>query len=158
MRAFAFCQHAGYLSCIPTFNTKSKVQTEHNDQDNEPHLSLMNFTFVSDENLFIMTTRRDTKKFADITTNPKVAILVHDFSCIRNLVSEQGFRKTQSVTLNGVATVREGADVDRYKQLHLANNPAYPQFILGDSIAVITVAIDRAQICDINDRVTKWPK
>lgn len=49
----------------------------------EPHLSLMNFTYVQKEETIVLCTRRDTKKFGQLTTNPKVAILVHDFPHVR---------------------------------------------------------------------------
>jgi uncharacterized pyridoxamine 5'-phosphate oxidase family protein len=47
--------------------------------DGNPHLSLMNFTYSRPDEVIILSTRRNTKKFFQIVDNPKVAILVHDF-------------------------------------------------------------------------------
>lgn len=70
-------------------------------ENNEPHLSLMNFTYVAAKEVIVLCTRRDTKKFSQIVSNPKVgicgrhpplnvlilraqvAILVHDFPHVR---------------------------------------------------------------------------
>ena len=38
----------------------------------------------------------------------------------------------------------------------MLNNPDYSQFIVGDDIAVVTIKIQKARMCDINDRVSYW--
>ena len=45
----------------------------------QPHLSLMNFTYFKQEELIIMTTRRDTRKLTNLITNRQIALLLHDF-------------------------------------------------------------------------------
>ena len=62
-------------------------------------------------------------------------------------------RPKYSITLNGTVRVQAGELAERYRQLHLARNRAYSQFILGDDIAIITVHLTRARVCDVNDRV-----
>lgn len=42
------------------------------------------------------------------------------------------------------------------RAIHLKNNPDYSQFIAGDDIAVIKIAVEKARMCDINDRVSYW--
>jgi hypothetical protein len=34
----------------------------------------------------------------------------------------------------------------------MENNPDYKQFIIGKDIAVLTIRIDRARMCDVQDR------
>lgn len=65
---------------------------------------------------------------------------------------------TYSITLNGVARVQPagGAEAERYRAVHLRNNEAYAQFIEGPRIAVLTVHVTSARICNIADRVTYW--
>jgi hypothetical protein len=55
----------------------------------------MNFTYCRKEEVIILSTRRNTKKFYQIVENPKVAVLIHDFPVA----------KQWSITLNGVAEV-----------------------------------------------------
>ena len=83
--------------------------------DGNPHLSLMNFTYCRKEEVIILSTRRNTKKYYQIVENPKVAVLIHDFpveiverspsgSCKIN-DEENKNAKQWSITLNGVAEV-----------------------------------------------------
>lgn len=83
--------------------------------DGNPHLSLMNFTYCRKEEVLILSTRRNTKKFYQIIENPKVAVLIHDFPAEVVLPSpsasgestgaEKKAAKQWSITLNGVAEV-----------------------------------------------------
>ena len=81
--------------------------------DGNPHLSLMNFTYCRKEEVIILSTRRNTKKFYQIVENPKVAVLIHDFPVDTSprgsiIAPEPELRnaKQWSITLNGVAEVR----------------------------------------------------
>jgi len=48
-------------------------------QDSAPHLSLMSYTYVPESGTILFSTRRNTKKCANLKANPRVAILLHDF-------------------------------------------------------------------------------
>jgi len=122
--------------------------------NDEPHLSLMNFTYHQEEEIIIMCTRRNTKKFEQMTASSSVAILIHDFPHLA--VGDSGHNKTMSVTLSGVSEVCSQRDEEKYRELHLRHNPDYAQFIVGDDIACILIKVDRARMCDIKDRVTQW--
>ncbi len=80
-------------------------------QEGEPHLSLMNFTYYQEEDIVIICTRRNTKKFAQLYRNPKVAVLIHDFPHLNNIPANQDnfealHGKSWSITLNGTSNVR----------------------------------------------------
>jgi len=127
--------------------------------DGEPHISLMNFTYHQDEEVIIMCTRRNTKKFDQMSCSSSVAILIHDFPHLNEQASSsQTHGKTYSVTLNGVsqALPENSADEAKYRSIHLQRNPDYSQFIEGN--AVILVKVDCARSCDIKDRVQFWQK
>ena len=47
---------------------------------------------------------------------------------------------------------------ERYRAIHLAANRSYSQFIVGEDIAIITVNLQRARVCDVNDRVAHFAK
>ncbi|EKX50111.1 hypothetical protein GUITHDRAFT_135304 [Guillardia theta CCMP2712] len=99
-----------------------------NDKGDAPHTSLMNFTFVpEEEDLIIMTTRKDTKKYRLLSQRPDVSLLVHDFP-----------------------------QISRYRQIHLEKNRQYENFIEGEDKAVITVKVQRARMCNVKDQVTTW--
>jgi general stress protein 26 len=118
------------------------------------HLSLMRFTYVNDKDdgeVVIMSTNKKTKKFEMLEHQNGVALLVHDFG------QNSGSAGLYSITLNGNCRIVEnGPKQDNYRKLHLNHNPDYPQFIVGDDIAILRIDVTSARICDINDQVTKW--
>jgi general stress protein 26 len=136
-----------YLSTIDCNDSSSQLSS---------HLSLMRFTYVNDTDdgeVVIMSTNKETKKFEMLQRQKGVALLVHDFYG----GSGDGSEGQYSITLNGecrIVTDPEKADV--YRQAHLKKNPDYPQFIVGDKIAILCVDVKCARICNINDRVVKW--
>mmetsp|Transcript_26805 Transcript_26805/g.62994 ORF Transcript_26805/g.62994 Transcript_26805/m.62994 type:complete len:236 (-) Transcript_26805:414-1121(-) len=127
------------------------------------HLSLMRFTYLHDENdgeIIIMSTNKNTKKYEMLSRQRGVALLVHDFdnAHIDGTTENNGNTKesTRSITLNGDCRILSGDDEDRYRKAHLAHNPDYPQFIVGEDIAVLCIDVTSARICDLNDRVVHW--
>jgi len=115
------------------------------------HLSLMRFTYLSQDEVIILSTSRNTKKFDLLKKQRGVALLVHDFG------SNSPASGTYSITLNGDCSIVEDTkDLVRYRKAHLDHNPDYPQFIVGDDIAILCVNVQSARICDINDNVKKW--
>ncbi|KAL7461281.1 hypothetical protein ACHAXS_002818 [Conticribra weissflogii] len=120
---------------------------------NSSHLSLMRFTYLPEEEIIVMSTNRKTKKYDILEKQSGVSLLVHDFSegDSRELTGEY------SITLNGnCSVIRDVESAERYRAAHLRNNPDYPQFIIGDDIAILRVDVHSARICNINDQVIKW--
>ena len=52
--------------------------------DGIPHLSLMNFTYSRTNEVIIISTRRNTRKFIQIAKSPQVSVLIHDFPILKN--------------------------------------------------------------------------
>lgn len=114
------------------------------------HLSLMRFTYLPEEEVIVMSTNRKTKKFDMLSKQRGVALLVHDFC-------EGGKSGEYTITLNGICSiVNEDITAERYRAAHIKNNPDYPQFIIGEDIAMLCVDVGSARICNINDQVIKW--
>lgn len=123
------------------------------------HLSLMRFTYLQDEHdgeILVMSTNQRTKKFEMLQRQKGVALLVHDFGLQQNSTSSSN-AGLYSITLNGnCRIVDDPAKAEYFRLKHLAHNPDYPQFIVGNEIAMLCVDVTSARICDINDQVTKW--
>ena len=117
------------------------------------HLSLMRFTYIHDPDdgeVIIMSTNKKTKKFDMLQRQRGVALLVHDFH-------QDGGGGVYSITLNGECRiVSDKSREDHYRKAHLKHNPDYPQFIVGEDIAILCVDVTSARICNINDQVVKW--
>ncbi|CAJ1966289.1 unnamed protein product [Cylindrotheca closterium] len=126
------------------------------DQDlSSSHLSLMRFTYLNDPDdgeVVIMSTNTQTKKFGMLQKQKGVALLIHDFGSGGNY--ECG---AYSITLNGECRIVDAPQkAEEYRQAHLKHNPEYPQFIVGEHIAILCIDVKSARICNINDQVIKW--
>ncbi|RQD68600.1 MAG: pyridoxamine 5'-phosphate oxidase family protein [Tindallia sp. MSAO_Bac2] len=113
-----------------------------------PHVSLMNFTYLPEKELIILTSRGDTTKVSYMRHNPKVALLFTDFS-------GQGYPPV-SCTVYGKAQIEERHQDGIYREAHLGQHPDMESFIRGDNIVVATVKIQRASIATIQDQVSNW--
>lgn len=124
-------------------------------EEASPHLSLMNYSWIADDEALgggiVMTTRRDTKKFAALVANPRVALLVHDFR-----EGSTGVVGTCSITLYGDCRVQSGEAAERLRAAHLATNPEYANFIAGVGIAVLWLQPTLARLVDLTDTVSTW--
>jgi len=117
------------------------------DQD-QPHLFLMNFTYLPEKGLIILTSRANTTKVSCISHNPRVALLLAHFS------GEE--RPAASCTVYGKAHIEDPARDSFYRQVHLQRHPGMETFISGEGIVVVTVTIQHAVIATIQDQVTSW--
>ncbi|CAM9260142.1 unnamed protein product [Ectocarpus fasciculatus] len=132
--------------------------------DDHPHLSLMNFTYHHADEVIILSTRRDTKKYQLVKTGRNVALLVHEFPDAGGSSGGGsgggggggGSGSKVTITLNGRATIQEGEQAERYRDLHVSKNPDSKTFIVGPNIAIITVRVRSARICNVRDEVTVW--
>jgi len=133
-----------------------------------PHLSLMRFTYCKSltkpgGEVLILSTRRDTLKYQTLIKNSRVALLVHDFSTEsdaddRNYEVAVTGGARYSITLNGHVNEETGEIGEKYRAIHLQRNSTYAQFISGDDIAVVTVTLTSARVCDIHDSVRHYQR
>lgn len=129
--------------------------------DPGPHLSAMTFSLQDDPemgHILVMSTRRDTRKFAAIANNDNVAVLLHDFDGRRE--PDGGgptSRGTLAVTVYGRALLQSGVAAERMRAAHLLRNASSPQFIADaatyDVFAVVPSSIT---CCDVQDKVYSW--
>ncbi|EEG77942.1 pyridoxamine 5'-phosphate oxidase family protein [Dethiobacter alkaliphilus] len=113
---------------------------------NKPHLSLMNFTFLPEEQVIILSSREDTTKINYIQKNPEVSLLVYSFK------DKEPF----SCTIYGTAEMAGPEQSRIYRKIHLMNHPDMSAFIEGDNIAIIIIGIQGISLSDINDNVRTW--
>ena len=134
--------HLAYLSTVDSECSSS-------------HLSLMRFTYLNDPDdgeVVIMSTSMQTKKFEMLQRQKGVALLVHDFG----KGEDDGSGGQFSITLNGACRIVTNPKAEVYRKAHLKHNPDYPQFIVGQNIAILCVDVKSARICNIDDQVIKW--
>ena len=126
--------------------------------DGKTHLCLMNFTYVPEDEIIILTTRRNTTKYQAIEKLDLVTLLIHDFPTDKaSRAADTGYTKTHSITLYGNASILCGDDAEEMRSKHLKRHGEnYSQFIIGENIAVLRVDVSSAKLCNIKDEVTTW--
>jgi nitroimidazol reductase NimA-like FMN-containing flavoprotein (pyridoxamine 5'-phosphate oxidase superfamily) len=121
---------------------------------NEPHISLMCFTFIpADEefgHVFVFTTSKNTLKYEYAQRNGSVAILLHDFNA-------EGQGGTQSITAYGTLSFPEPAAAERLRAIHLSRNPSYSQFITGKDVQVVCVCPRVFRTCSLDNKKSTFP-
>ena len=71
--------------------------------------------------------------------------------------SNTDYSNTHSITLYGNVNILSGTDAEEMRMKHLERHgDNYSQFIVGQNIAVLSVEVDSAKICNIKDEVTTW--
>lgn len=110
--------------------------------ENQPYLSLMNFTYLEAENKVILSSRRDSKKYKNIQNNKNVSLLL--FSDSHEL----------SATFLGTAVTLERQEDQYFRELHMKRNDM-PQFILGENIGIIVFSIEKIVVSDNQDQLSK---
>jgi nitroimidazol reductase NimA-like FMN-containing flavoprotein (pyridoxamine 5'-phosphate oxidase superfamily) len=102
----------------------------------QPHTSLVAFLVTDDLRQIIFATTRSTRKYRNITEDPRVAVFVDD---ARN--DQADFRDATAIT--AVGTAREVPDdqcpahVERYLQRH----PALREFISSPTCALMQIDV-----------------
>lgn len=148
--------------------------------ENYPHVSLMNYIYIPagegsqytsklNEDCVVMLCSRRTKKFFNITMNPKVSLLVHDWSTRQQATNATDLTallsslnaaslSKHSITLNGNAEVLDGPAEQFFKQkmLESASGEETRCYVEDPESAVIVVHFGSARISDKSNNVEKW--
>jgi len=110
--------------------------------EDKPYLSLMNFTYVEEENKVVLSSRKNSRKYYNIQKNKNISLLL--FSSSEKL----------SVTFLGTAITMdmENKKENYYREMHMKKSNM-PQFILGDNIGIIVFNIEEIIISNDQDEV-----
>lgn len=125
--------------------TLSQCQLATVNADQSPHLSLMCFSYIEDRDLLVMTTQRNTSKFSNVQRTAGTCSVILNDALV-------------SVSVKGKLTIEEGAAAESLRALHAGKNKGYEQFIVGSNIAVISIKILQARVCNIRDEVSVWDR
>ncbi len=115
---------------------------------NRPHAFLMVFSYLSQENLIIMSSRTDSSKVKHIEENKEVALLFYN--------TGKAGEPPISCTLFGTASIVPTANDSYYRENHYEHHRNKGAFIKGENISIITVNLRHAVISDAQDRVKTW--
>ncbi|MFO8101878.1 MAG: pyridoxamine 5'-phosphate oxidase family protein [Dehalococcoidia bacterium] len=103
----------------------------------QPHGCLVAFSYTTDLKNLMFATRRDTRKFQDISINPPVAMLVDNRSN-----GEEDFKKAVAVTARGNAFEADERERIELANRYLAKHPYLTQFLEDESVALVKVEVE----------------
>lgn len=132
--------------------------------NNQPNVTLMNYTYIADEQAIVLTTRKSSTTYINLSQNPLVSVLVHDWVTARSRVVggepsllellqniNQNEISSMSVTLNGSAReVADIAEAEKYLAKHEKANPDAKQFIENQDIALLLVTFKEVKVTEVD--------
>jgi len=103
-----------------------------------PYSNLIAFAATDDLKDIFFATTRATRKFANLTAEPRVSLLMDNRSN-----QETDFGEASAVTVLGTAEEVLGPDRERFLQLYRKKHPYLEEFITAPTCALIRVKVEK---------------
>jgi nitroimidazol reductase NimA-like FMN-containing flavoprotein (pyridoxamine 5'-phosphate oxidase superfamily) len=103
----------------------------------QPYSSLVAFAATPDLRDLLFATTRATRKFHNLTAEPRVSLLVDNRSN-----RETDFQEAMAATAVGRAEEVAAADLTTLRDLHLAKHPSLKDFLAAPECALIRVRVE----------------
>jgi len=115
---------------------KQKLAVLSTHHSGQPYASLIAFVGKEDLKDIFFITSRTTRKFANLSTDSRVAILINS-----SLNMDADFHEAISVTALGNAKETHGVEKDEILRLYLTKHPYLETFATSPTCAVVGVTI-----------------
>lgn len=103
----------------------------------QPYGSLVAFIATDDLKKLLFATARATRKYANISRNPNVAMVVDNRSN-----QESDFQQSTAVTATGVVKEIEGPERKRFQKLYLTKHPYLKEFVSSPTCALLKMEVE----------------
>ena len=103
----------------------------------QPYGNLVAFMATKDLKHLLFATTRATRKFVNISKNPKVAMVVDNRSN-----EESDFHQAAAVTATGVGKEIMGPEKARFQKLYLSKHPYLKDFVSSPTCALLKVEVE----------------
>ena len=114
------------------------LSTMMSDQLGRPYSNLIAFAATDDLKEILFATTRATRKFANLTAEPRVSLLMDNRSN-----QETDFGEASAVTVLGTAEEALDSDREKYLQLYLKKHPYLEEFVTAPTCALIRVKVEK---------------
>ena len=114
--------------------TSQKLAVVSTQSGGQPYASLVAFVASDDLRHIFFVTARTTRKFANLTKDPRVAVLINS-----STNAETDFHEAVSITVTGIAEEMKDTDRQDILQLYLSKHPYLDDFAKAPSCALIRV-------------------
>ena len=111
----------------------------------QPYGSLVAFAETGDLKQLVFATNRDTRKFSNLISEPRVALVIDSRSN-----SDSDLRDAVAVTALGPAHEAAGDERERLARVYLAKHPGLAEFIGSPDMAVCAVVVEDYVIARFN--------
>jgi nitroimidazol reductase NimA-like FMN-containing flavoprotein (pyridoxamine 5'-phosphate oxidase superfamily) len=107
-------------------------------QDGQPYATLVAFGAHDDLATLYFATPRATRKFANLSADPRVALLVNN-----SANQAEDIHRAMAATATGRAAELEGPRRTAYEARYIARHPHLEEFVRSPSCALIAVTVER---------------
>ncbi len=115
--------------------TSQKLAVVSTQSGGQPYASLVAFVASDDLRHIFFVTARATRKFANLTRDPRVAVLINS-----STNEESDFHEAVSITVTGIAEEINDPERQDLLKLYLSKHPYLDEFAKSPSCALIRVA------------------
>ena len=103
----------------------------------QPYGSLIAFMATDDLKHILFATTRATRKYAYISSNPRIAMVMDNRSN-----QEVDFHQAAAVTVTGVVKVLEGPERERFQEFYLLKHPYLKDFVSSPTCALLKMDVE----------------
>jgi nitroimidazol reductase NimA-like FMN-containing flavoprotein (pyridoxamine 5'-phosphate oxidase superfamily) len=103
----------------------------------QPYGNLVAFAATDDLKFLLFATARATRKYANITKDPRVAMVIDS-----RTNQKVDFQKAVAVTATGIVEKVKGAEKNHLLGLYLLKHPHLKKFVTSPSCALLRVKVD----------------
>jgi hypothetical protein len=116
-----------------------------------PYASLVAFAVSDDDRRLFFVTPRSTRKFANISRNDRVALLVND-----SINRPEDFHQAAAVTAVGSAARTEPSELGVIRDRYLEKHPYLEEFALSPSCEFLAIGVERYILVERFQNVTEY--
>ena len=117
----------------------------------QPYASLVAFANADDLRQIFFVTPKTTRKFANLTATPNVALLINSA-----LNQVEDFHRAIAVTAVGKAEEITGNERDRTLPIYLAKHPHLEEFAMSPTCALVRVTVKSYYLVQTFQNVTEF--
>jgi nitroimidazol reductase NimA-like FMN-containing flavoprotein (pyridoxamine 5'-phosphate oxidase superfamily) len=120
------------------------------DEHGHPYTSLMAFAATENLDRLLLATERSSRKFANLTAEPRVALLIDSRSN-----RDSDLQEALAVTVMGRAEEVDPEEGEGLLQLYVAKHPRLEAFVTSPTCALIHVQVEVYYVASQFQRVTE---
>ena len=116
----------------------------------QPYGNLVAFVAAKDLKYLLFATTRATRKYSNMTDNPRVAMVIDNRSN-----QEADFHRAAAVTATGVVEEVEGSEKKSLLKLYLSGHPYLKDFVSSAACALLKMNVETYVVVRQFQKVTK---